>query len=73
MAIINGGLGLQLAANSRAGEIAYGVVAGIMGVIYVLVLALTGLRKGKTGARKSSDEDVSMEEMRQADGRNRVV
>ena len=39
LGIINGGLGLQLAANTTAGEIIYGSVAGIMLLIY-LVAAL---------------------------------
>ncbi|OWO99355.1 integral membrane protein [Marssonina coronariae] len=40
LAIINGGLGLQLAANSHNGEIAYGVVAGIVGVAYVIMVVV---------------------------------
>ena len=32
---INGGLGLQLSANTIAGEIAYGVIAGTMFLLYV--------------------------------------
>lgn len=30
LAVINGGLGLKLAANTTGGEIAYGVVAGVV-------------------------------------------
>ncbi|CAG8971654.1 hypothetical protein HYALB_00003122 [Hymenoscyphus albidus] len=44
LAVINGGLGLKLANNSRGGKIAYGVVAGIMGVAYIAVVILK--RKG---------------------------
>ncbi|KAI4742065.1 hypothetical protein E4T50_07497, partial [Aureobasidium sp. EXF-12298] len=36
LGIINGGLGLDLAHNSRKGEIAYGVVAGIVYLIYII-------------------------------------
>ncbi|KAI4856553.1 hypothetical protein E4T45_01983 [Aureobasidium sp. EXF-8846] len=36
LGIINGGLGLDLANNSRKGEIAYGVVAGIVYLIYII-------------------------------------
>lgn len=43
--IINGGLGLQLAANSSKGNIAYGVVAGAVFVIYIVVVLATGLKK----------------------------
>ncbi|CAG8955448.1 hypothetical protein HYFRA_00010314 [Hymenoscyphus fraxineus] len=44
LAVINGGLGLKLANNTRGGTIAYGVVAGIMGVAYIAVVILK--RKG---------------------------
>ncbi|KAK6597168.1 integral membrane protein [Botrytis cinerea] len=37
LAVINGGLGLQLAANTRNGEIAYAVIAAFMGC-YILAL-----------------------------------
>jgi hypothetical protein len=46
--VINGGLGLQLAANSTKGNIAYGVVAGAMFVLYVVVILITELRKRRT-------------------------
>lgn len=39
LAIINGGLGLQLAANTVGGEIAYGVIAGVVGLLYAGVVA----------------------------------
>lgn len=38
MGIINGGLGLQLAANSTKGEMAYGIVAGIIGLVWIAVI-----------------------------------
>ncbi|RDW89261.1 hypothetical protein BP6252_01293 [Coleophoma cylindrospora] len=44
-AIVNGGLGLQLAANSTGGEIAWGVVSGIMFITYLAIMALTGRKK----------------------------
>ncbi|KAK2627051.1 hypothetical protein QTJ16_004226 [Diplocarpon rosae] len=40
LAVVNGGLGLQLAANSHNGEIAYGVVAGVVGVAYVVMVMI---------------------------------
>ncbi|TVY31409.1 Cytochrome b561 and DOMON domain-containing protein, partial [Lachnellula subtilissima] len=40
LAVINGGLGLQLAANTRSGEIVYGVLAGVMAVVYVVIVVL---------------------------------
>ena len=44
LAVINGGLGLKLAANTRGGEIAYGVIAGVVALAYVVVVVLR--RKG---------------------------
>ena len=44
--IVNGGLGLQLAKNSKGGMIGYGVVAGVMGVLYLLLVVVK--RKGKS-------------------------
>lgn len=51
LAVINGGMGLKLAANSKSGKIAYGAVAGVMGLGYILATAL----KRKTGARNSNE------------------
>ncbi|TGO19161.1 hypothetical protein BTUL_0005g00070 [Botrytis tulipae] len=45
LAVINGGLGLQLAANTRNGEVAYAVVAAFMGAFYIGVVILTSMRK----------------------------
>lgn len=57
---IQGGLGLMLANNSRNGKIAWGVIAGSVGLIYVAVVAVN-LRKGnnrgegeKAGGRKAA-------------------
>jgi hypothetical protein len=47
LAVINGGLGLQLANNTRNGEIAYGVVAGVVAVVYAVAVLLR--RKGNAG------------------------
>ena len=42
-AIINGGLGLMLSNNSLGGTSAYGVVAGVIGVVYIaLVFIMMG-------------------------------
>ncbi|MCJ1236839.1 hypothetical protein MMC14_004821 [Varicellaria rhodocarpa] len=37
LGMVNGGLGLELARNTKKGEIGYGVVAGVTGVGYLLV------------------------------------
>jgi hypothetical protein len=52
--VINGGLGLQLAADSPNGNIAYGAVAGAMFVLYVVVVLITGLRRRKTVKSEAS-------------------
>lgn len=44
---VNGGLGLQLAANSRGGEIAWGVVAGVVALIYAAIV-LVKRKSGKS-------------------------
>jgi len=38
LGIVNGGLGLKLAANSKKGEMAYGIVAGIIGLLWIMVI-----------------------------------
>ena len=38
LGMINGGIGLMLAENTTGGEIAYGVVAGVMGSVYIAVV-----------------------------------
>ncbi|PMD29637.1 iron reductase domain protein [Hyaloscypha variabilis F] len=45
--IVNGGLGLQLAENSKGGMIGYGVVAGVVGLLYLLLVVFK--RKGVKG------------------------
>ncbi|ESZ89863.1 hypothetical protein SBOR_9746 [Sclerotinia borealis F-4128] len=54
LAVINGGLGLRLAGNTKSGEIAYGVVAAVMGLFYIGVVVLTAIRKrrGVAGGRR---------------------
>ena len=54
LAVINGGLGLQLSDNTIKGEIAYGVVAGVMFLLYLAVLGVAYWRKGD-GSRKEED------------------
>lgn len=47
LGLVSGGLGLLLAENTRAGAVAYGVVAGVVGVEYLAVVAWWYWRKGK--------------------------
>ena len=46
LAVINGGLGLKLADNTRDGKIVYGVVSGVVACLYVAFV----LSKRKTNA-----------------------
>jgi len=59
LGVINGGLGLQLAANTRGGEIAYGVVAGVMAIFYLFVIGVVGFRKGKGGGKVERGEETT--------------
>ena len=62
---INGGLGLQLSGNSTKGEIAYGVVAGVVFCIYVFVTVLGTFKsrdkvEGETGATVVKQSEIGM-------------
>ena len=52
LGIINGGLGLRLSDNTRKGEIAYGVVAGVVWLLWMSVVVDWYLRHGD-GRRKN--------------------
>ena len=60
LGIINGGLGLQWAANSRGGNIAYGIVAGVVWVAWmgVGVWGEIKARGGRKGTRSPEGEKV---------------
>jgi hypothetical protein len=45
LAVVNGGLGLQLADNTKGGTIAYSVIAGVFGAAYIASVLIK--RKGK--------------------------
>lgn len=52
--IINGGFGLSLADNTKGGTIAYGVVAGVMWILWMAVILIAFIRsrgkpEGETG------------------------
>ena len=51
--IVNGGLGLQLASNSKGGMVGYSVVAGVVGVLYSLLAVVK--RKGRKGVQESEE------------------
>jgi hypothetical protein len=60
LGMINGGLGLKLAANTNPGKIAYGVVVGLMGATYLAVIGRFELKgESKPSSRAA---DVTVEE-----------
>ncbi|KFY13068.1 hypothetical protein V492_03505 [Pseudogymnoascus sp. VKM F-4246] len=56
LAVVNGGLGLKLAGNSRGGEIAYGVVAGVALLVYLVATALSSKTTKPQERVKDKDE-----------------
>lgn len=63
LGIINGGLGLMLSGNTVKGEIAYGVIAGVMWLIWMAV-AIWGSRRssgtsGETGEKAVGHSDAT--------------
>lgn len=55
LGIINGGLGLRLADNTRKGEIAYGIVAGVIWLVWMAAAVLGEIKRG----RKAPAKEVS--------------
>jgi hypothetical protein len=45
LGIVNGGLGLKLAANTTEGEAAYGAVGGFFGVAVLIMVVLFEMKK----------------------------
>ena len=59
LGIINGGLGLQLSGNTTKGEIAYGVIAGVIWLGWVAVAAMSHFNTGGTSRRGETGEKIS--------------
>jgi len=55
LGIINGGLGLKLADNTKSGEIAYGVVAGVVAVVYAVLVVV---KRKEKGVGRSTDDNL---------------
>lgn len=66
LGIINGGLGLQLADNTTAGEIAYGVIAGLVWLVY-LGVAVYGEWRRHADRKVLSGEEAAMHKTSSAD------
>lgn len=61
LAIINGGLGLQLANNTRDGKIVYGAVAGVVACLYVAFVVSRRKNKAPWGFGRSSKTGLAEE------------
>ncbi|KAL8791639.1 MAG: hypothetical protein Q9195_005788 [Heterodermia aff. obscurata] len=49
LGIINGGLGLRLSDNTKGGEIAYGVIAGLLWLLWMVVVVFSYANRGSSG------------------------
>lgn len=54
LAVINGGLGLKLADNTRSGKIVYAVVAAVVALLYAVFVVAR--RKGGSGEVRGNGE-----------------
>lgn len=61
LGIINGGLGLRLAANTTRGEAAYGAVGGLFGIAVILVVILFETEKLPRWTRSKPTSEQEME------------
>jgi hypothetical protein len=59
LSIVNGGIGINYAANSPNGEIGYGVTAAVIFLVYVGVIWLWYMRKPGKDDAGSGDEEVT--------------
>jgi hypothetical protein len=63
LGMINGGLGIKLAGNVRTGyKIAYGVVAGLMGLCYLITVVFGEVKRRKTALPMESREEKGARE-----------
>ncbi|TLD21810.1 Cytochrome b2 [Venturia nashicola] len=59
LGIINGGLGMQLASVSRAGKIAYGVCAGLIWVVWMVIAVISDFKeKPKADEKPVAESEV---------------
>ncbi|KAK0251690.1 hypothetical protein B0A54_14918 [Friedmanniomyces endolithicus] len=56
LGLINGGLGLQLAFAGPRAKMIYGIVAGVVGVCYLVAIAFGEAKRGRTESRQEQDE-----------------
>ena len=70
LGMINGGLGLQLAGASRSSTIAYGVIAGLMGVIYIFAIVFGELRRSRRPSQNAVTSIETQQRERKSSGRD---
>jgi hypothetical protein len=70
LGIINGGLGLRLADASRSSVIAYGVIAGLMGVAYLGAIAFGELKRGRKSPQTATSHAETKQRDREGSGRD---
>jgi hypothetical protein len=58
LAVVNGGIGIQYAANSVPGEKGFGVVAGVFGLAYIGVLMWVYVTGGRQVRGRISEESM---------------
>ncbi|CAF9930393.1 MAG: hypothetical protein HETSPECPRED_007622 [Heterodermia speciosa] len=73
VAVINGGLGLQLSGNTVKGEIAYGVVAGVMFLLYLAALAVSYLRKDNSHKGETDQNIIDGPKREHSDEEQRIA
>lgn len=77
LGIINGGLGLMLSGNTVKGEIAYGVIAGVIWVTWAAVAGLSHLRSrgalGETGEKAVGKTEAGSVDYRERYGGNETT
>ncbi|RFU34739.1 hypothetical protein B7463_g1627, partial [Scytalidium lignicola] len=62
LALINGGLGVDLAANSPGGEKVWGSIAGIFGVLYIVLIVLSYFKKTSDSGEKGGRDGIGSPE-----------
>lgn len=72
LGIVNGGLGLELANSSRGLTIAYSVVAGIVGILYIAGSLLGGMRKRQRTVKRIVSPQMTQDEQHHMSDRSQA-
>jgi len=65
LGLVNGGLGLRLASAPKSNVVAYGVFAGLVGVVYVGVIVFGEYKRARTSSNIASTSASNMSESKQ--------